>query len=338
MRQPLSGVAKKVWLIILIVAPLAIPFLKYDYAVYLAYMTFLSITLASAWNMLGGFGGQVSMGNAAFFGIGMYVTAIVGKIVVVGRLELSWLVVFGGVISIGIAIILSGAFKLRGVYFTMSTLFLNEVIRVLMLNWATVTNGPEGLNVQTPPPFSYTPYFYASYVIALASIIISYWLSISTAGVALKCIREDEDAALSLGINSFKYKFFAMCLCAFFTGAAGAYHAAFVSFIEPFSAFKIDWSINPLFGTIIGGIGTLWGPIIGAVILTQITESLIPLGAIRLIAIGLILIAFMLYAPAGIYGSLKIRWLKGRLKSVAIKPPSIMLRSQASGKDEQGRI
>lgn len=311
-------------MVIILIIMMAIPLVRDDYVMYLAYTTFLSITLAMAWNILGGFGGQVSLGNAAFFGMGMYTVAVLSQNFMVGIFELSWTVIVGGVIAVCVAVVLSGAFKLRGAYFAMSTLFLNEVIRVLMLNWTDVTGGARGLHIRTPPPFSYIPYFYVALVFAVTSVVTAFWLSRSASGLALRCIRDEEDAALSLGVNSLKYKVLAMFLCAFFAGSAGAYHAAFISYIEPFNAFNVDWSLKGLFMTIVGGIGTIWGPVIGAIILSLLSEFLIPLGPVRLVVNGVLLIAFMLGAPAGIYGTIKNRWQK---KRAVIPAPMILARS-----------
>jgi branched-chain amino acid transport system permease protein len=299
---------KKNWVIaigfgILLIIPFFIPV---DYIIYLIFLIFINATLAVSWNVIGGYAGQISLGNAAFFGIGTYATAILWKAGLTPYLGM----IMGGVFAMGLALIITPAFRLRGVYFAISTLIFNEIIRVWMINWTDVTGGASGIILPLPSNYSILPYYFLGLFLMLACIIFAYKLSVSKTGLAFITIREDEDASRSLGVNIFKYKTLALLFSAFFFGVAGGLHVSYLFIAEPHSVFSITWSVAPVFMVIVGGVGTIAGPIIGAIIYSLLSEVLVGIGEIHLVVFGSLLILVILFAPGGIYRLITKKILK----------------------------
>jgi len=278
----------------------------------LAIKIFLFGGLAAGWNILGGFTGQVSLGNAIFFGIGAYAPALV---------QTQWGMVPWVGIPLGIAAaVLVGlfvgypCFRLKGHYFAMATLAIGEVVQVLFINWEWA-GGAIGLYIPIREDswshfqFGTTklPYYYAGLVFAVLALALCAYLQRSRAGYCFRAIKEDQDAARSLGVSARGYKLLAIGYSAAVTALGGWLYAQYVLFIDPHSVFPMMLSIQVVLIAILGGVGTLWGPFVGALILIPLSEvTRIYIGGtgsgLDLIAYGLLIVLFSVLQPRGVLG------------------------------------
>jgi ABC-type branched-subunit amino acid transport system permease subunit len=281
------------------------------YYTYLIYLIFLMTVLTIAWDFAGGLAGLFSLGNAAFFGVGAYAAAILVK----AGYGMPIALLAAGVVAAGTAVVLSIAIKLRGIYFIMSTLFLAQIVQILMLNWTSVTGGNVGFYLPVPANFSYLPFYYTSLIMVLVVALAYHFIRRSWIGFSLRAIGNDEDAARSMGINPVVYKVLALAFAAFFTGIMGGIYANITLYITTSDAFSLGWSLNPMFSAIIGGVGTIWGGIIGAVIMTLLAQLLTPIGPVSIVIQSSIMVLIILVWPAGVYGTLSRRPRRGRVQT-----------------------
>ncbi len=297
-------------------------FVQDPYFVHAAIMVLLFAFLASSWNILGGLAGQHSFGHSAFFGIGAYVSTI---------LFLYWNVppllgmIIGGVVA-GIASIGIGypCFKLRGPYFALSTLAFTEIFRIVVTSTEQVgpidLKGAAGILIPLRPGSSLlnfqfadkTYYYYLILAMLLLLLFLHVWIERSRWGLYLAAIRDNEEAARSVGISATRYKMIALVISAFFGATAGTFYAQFLLYIEP-ALFSSAFSIEILLIAIVGGAGTLLGPFLGALILTPVSElTRTYLGGtyagVQLIIYGSVLVAVMMFAPQGLILPLTRRW------------------------------
>jgi branched-chain amino acid transport system permease protein len=315
------SVATVALIIAAVLAPMSIA--GQTYLVQVLVLILIFATLAQAWNLLAGYTGQPSLGHATFFGSGAYTLALLTFYVGFFRYN-PWPAIFiGGFIAsiVGLAV---GAlcFRLRGPYFALATLAITEVIRLIVAN-TDFTQGALGVVVPTPPKvetplftIDFTeklPYYYIALAIMLVSTYVVYAISKSRYGLMLQSIRDDEDATVSLGVNTFRLKMMAIFISAFMAGAAGALYAVFISYIDPSldpgGVLTLFTSIDPILMTIIGGVGTIIGPIIGAAIKVGLGEYLrVTFGwkaGLDLVVFGAIFIAIFFVARRGIWGVVK---------------------------------
>jgi branched-chain amino acid transport system permease protein len=271
----------------------------------LGFLTFIFVTLAVSWNMVGGYAGQVSFGYAAFFGTAAYVTAILWS-------RYQWDPVLtlplAGLASVVVALMVGlPCFRLLGPYFSIATIGVGEASRVLALNLDQLTGGASGLNLPLAVPSK--PWFYWSgLALAVVAVAVSAWLRASRIGLGLFALRMDQDAAESVGLNSTLYKNLAHCLSAFLVGIAAGLYVVYLSYVHPDSVFSFDLSIGMVLMGVIGGVGTLWGPVLGATIYLPIRQLLLAqpsLVAINQLIFGGLLIAIVLFEPGGLLGLLR---------------------------------
>ncbi|NTU97725.1 MAG: branched-chain amino acid ABC transporter permease [Chlorobiaceae bacterium] len=233
-------------------------------------------SLASAWNIVGGYAGQFSFGHAAYFGAGAYTTSI---LLTTGNPGIPLCVAAGVAVSCVIAL-LTGAivFRLRGHYFALASIAVAEIVRLTALN-LDITGGAQGILV-TDVSFgaldmnSKNPFYYAMLFLLVFTLCLSAWLRRTRAGFYLLAIREDQDAAASLGINLYLWKNMALLLSAALASVAGSIYAVYIRFIDTSAVLSLRLSIEIILTTIIGGIGTLWGPVLGATLLVSLAEAL----------------------------------------------------------------
>lgn len=275
------------------------------YYTYLGYLIFLMVVLTVAWDFAGGLARLLSLGSAAFFGVGAYAAAIS----VMHGIPLPVSLFLAGLVAAGTAVVLSVSLKLRGIYFIMSTLFLAEILQIIMLNLSSVTGGNVGLYLKVPPNFTFLPFYYATLITALVAILAYQLLRRSWIGLALRAIGDDEDAARSLGVNPLTYKIMAMLFSAFFMGVMGGVYANITLYLVTSDTFNLVWSINPTFAAIIGGVGTLWGGVIGGVIMALLSQELTPIGPIAVAIQSGIMIVIIILWPTGVYGLISKRVL-----------------------------
>ncbi len=281
-------------------------------------MMLLYAAISSAWNVVGGFAGQLSLGHAAFFGIGAYTSTLLFI-----RLGVSpWIGMLAGAV---LATIVSGAigwpsFRLRGPFFTLVTIAFAEVLRILTLYAHDFTSGSIGISVPFRPAVGnfifrqLSAYVYVAVAYLVVTVLVSLWIEHSRLGYYLAAIREDEDAAQALGIVTAWYKLVAVLISAFLTALGGTFYAQYIFYIEPFQTFSLDFSVLLAMMAIIGGVGTVWGPVAGAFLVTPLQEVLQAklggeLHGLHLVIYGAVLIAVVILLPQGIVASVA-GWVK----------------------------
>lgn len=285
-------------------------------------LIFIWGAFAAAWNILAGYAGMMSLGHNAFFGIGAYTSTIL-----LLRFGLTpWIgMIIGGLLASSVGLILGlVCFRLRSHYFALATLAFGEVAYILAVNWRAITGGSEGLALPINPNvylFSFSsklPYVYIGLFLFLAVIGISYAIEHSRLGYYLTAFRENEDAARAIGVRTGRVRLIAMVISAFLSAIMGTFYAQYVVFIDPTSVIKIQISVQVALFAIVGGIGTAFGPAIGAMIFVPITILLrsklgTALPGLHMIIYGIILVLVLLYMPQGILT--RFREILPRLKT-----------------------
>lgn len=296
---------KKLAIIILINLFIAtFPVLSTGYIIYLLYRTITFIVLAVAWNMVSGMTGHVSLGHGVFWGVGSYITAFIWF----NGLNPFFGVLLGGFIAIMVAITLIPVFRLKGAYLAIGTLSLNFGMLSIYVNLKEF-GGAGGLHLPILQHADIVTY-YLMYILALCVLTSTFKIVHSRYGFAIKAL-SDEEAAEIIGVDTFKIKTGVFLLSALFFGLAGGVNALNTVFISPYTAFDITWSVYPVFMGILGGVGTLFGPIIGAIIMTLTTEilSLMATGIDRFLY-GVMLIILILCLPEGVVPRIRKYLLK----------------------------
>ena len=254
-------------LVILILFPLIV---RDHYHQHLMILVLMWVVIGSGWNVIAGYTGQVSFGDAAFFGTGAYTAGLF-----VTKLGISawWGMLFGGITAMAIAFPFGWiCFRLRGAYFALATLALNEVCRHIATIWESLTDGMVGILVMQTF-VSKVPYYYISLSLAVISVIGVQFIMSSKWGYYFVSIREDQDAAESLGIDTHYYKMLSLNVAAFLTGMAGALFMNYMGFIDPEVVFSLhDISIMAILVGIVGGVGTIYGPVVGAFVMVAVHE------------------------------------------------------------------
>ncbi|MDR7426310.1 MAG: branched-chain amino acid ABC transporter permease [Armatimonadota bacterium] len=276
---------------------------------------FLFAALAQAWNILGGYCGQISLGHAVFFGIGAYASTM---LLIYWHLS-PWLGMLAGVVLSLVATLVIGypTFRLRGHYFAIATIAVGEIARVLVTNWP-LAGGAVGLYVpllrESLRTFEFhttkVPYYYISLLLFVAVTATTSFLEHSRAGYYFRAIKADPDAARSLGIPIHRYKLLALALSAAFTAVAGSFYAQYVLYIDPESVLPLMLSVIICLVAVLGGVGSLWGPLLGAVVLIPLSEGtrvyLAGMGgagrAFDLIVYGAMIVLMSVFEPTGLVG------------------------------------
>lgn len=266
------------------------------------FLTFVSIGASVGWNILGGFAGQVSFGFAVFYGLGAYTTAV-------GINEgLNPYITYplGGVVA-ALASLLVGlpTFRLRGPYFAIATIGVSEATRVIMTN-LEFTGGSSGYRITEHVPFRQIEHYYTGLGLAALAVLISILVRHSRFGLGLRAIHDDQDAAADSGVNPYTYKLAAHALAAALTGAAGGVYARYAAFIDPEGVFGFQRSVGILLMPVIGGVNTIWGPVIGGGVYGVIEEELVArFPQIHLLLYGVLVMLIILFEPGGVMGLLQ---------------------------------
>jgi len=305
---------KNIWWMLALVMLLAYPLVQTNqYYQHVMIMTMMAAVLASSWNILGGYAGYTSLGHAAFFGLGGYLVAwthnhygwhpfistwFLGLIVFVVALFLGWI-----------------SLRTHGSAFVVVTIAMVFIFRLVALNMASITNGARGLTQERPgwggvywsPEFIKVPFHYIMLALLCLTLLASWRIRQSKFGLGLIAIREDEGKAEAVGINTMLYKVLAFGISAYFIGVAGGIYSYFFTYIDPQFIFDIFTGVTMVLISILGGRGTLWGPVLGAFIMEPLGNWII--GAfggtqIHLTIFGAILLAVMLFMPQGILPAL----------------------------------
>jgi branched-chain amino acid transport system permease protein len=278
----------------------------------LCMMALFATLLSQSWNILGGFGGQFSFGHALFFGMGAYTQGVL-------QIEFGfnpWVcLLFSVFFSALLGLVVGGLsfrYGLKGSYFALITLAFAEVFRILALS-ANFTGAGVGLMLPLSESFanmqfsSRVGFIWLILFWVIGALLITAWLRHSRLGAYLQAVRDNEDAAQALGVNPFEVKWIACGLSAALMGVAGAFYLQVFQYIDPALAFGPHTSISALVGAIVGGMGTLWGPVLGAFaleILAELTRNLFgELPGINMVIYGALLILIMVFLPRGIAGT-----------------------------------
>jgi branched-chain amino acid transport system permease protein len=315
-------------------------YVESPYALHMMILLFLSVSQGQSWNILGGYAGQHSVGHAAYFGVGAYATMMLMHTKQIAP----WYGVWAGIVIVVVVALAIGSicFRLRGPYFVLASIAVAEILRLSAINLTTLTNGAEGILATELPVFKIgetvvtdfltkVPFYYIGLFLALLTIGVTYWVQHSKLGYYFQAIREDQDAAHSLGIHISVYKNIGLVISAILTSLAGSFYGIYVGFVDPPTVLGLDVSVQIMLICIIGGMGTLWGPVLGSLILVplsealrsnMITEGLVKVGLVgaetkvglflkenlshaHVLLYGILVVLVILFMPDGLMGFVK---------------------------------
>lgn len=293
-RWPISG--------LIFVALSTVPIWGSDYVLFFCLLFFLYASMSQMWNLLVGYSGLLSLGQQAFVGFGGYTMAVLTNYYGV----YVWLsVLIGGLFSVLLALFMSlFIFRMKGIFFGIGTWVFAEILLLWFSNWKYVKYGT-GLFVKPATPPSMTAIYYAALIMGVGALATVFVILRSKIGLGLMAMRDDEEVSEAMGVEIFRSKLFCFLVAAFITGTTAGVLYVFQIFIQPYKAFAIDWTIVLVFIVVIGGIGTIEGPIVGAFVYVLLSQWLAEYGHISLLILGIIAITIMLVAPKGIMGTLQ---------------------------------
>jgi branched-chain amino acid transport system permease protein len=315
-----AGAGYLLILVLLVVAVFVPLFVESPSHQNIAILILMAAQMGVAWNIVGGYAGQVSLGQAAFYGFGAYTSTLL-----FAKLGINpWLaMIVGGVMAALISILIGwSCFRLKGHYFAMATIAVAEIIQIMFTNWE-FAGGAVGLTIPMDQQgwdvfvfASKVPYYYIALGLLVLTLMANLLIERSYFGYYFRAIKDEPDAARSLGVNLRKYKLIAFAISSFFTALGGSFYAQKELYIDPASVLGTGLSIKMALVAILGGIGTLFGPVVGAGILTLIDEGTRAVfgGSGRgtdLIIYAALIIVVAVYYPNGVLGSLK-NWLARR--------------------------
>ncbi|HLQ34835.1 MAG TPA: branched-chain amino acid ABC transporter permease [Chloroflexota bacterium] len=285
-------------LAVLILVLLVVPFVSTGYILRLLTLLFTFAVMASAWNLIGGFTGYADFGVVVFFGLGGYTTGLL-MLKAKAPFVAAWLA--GGLVCLVFAVLMGLLLlRLRGHYFAIATLGTSFAVREVIANWPSVTGGGTGISL---PIYQFPNSVFYFIMLGLLIVIVSLtrWISLNRLGFGLVAIRENEQAAGVLGVNAVRYKVTAYTVSGFFIGMVGGAYAYWITFIDPGTTFDVGITVEVVIMAVLGGAGTVAGPLVGAFILTIISEVLngyVP--SIHLTVLGIIIVTVVLLIPGGV--------------------------------------
>ena len=292
----------------------AFPFLfRGPFPLHVMILTFLFATLGVAWNIMGGYAGMFSFGQAAFFGIGAYTSSFL--LTRYGVNPWLGLLAGGALAALTAAAIGYPCSHLRGHYFAIASIAFAEIVRTHFNNWKLI-GAAEGLSIpldtQGIATFQFdskTPYYFVALAFLLVALAVSWWVSTSRMGYYFRAIKESHDLAMVLGISFVRYRLWAITISAFLSAAAGTFYAQYVLYLDPESVLILPISVQVVLVAMLGGAGSLFGPVIGAAILIPLSEiTRIKLGekgtGVDLMLYGALITLISVYQPKGVWGLL----------------------------------
>jgi branched-chain amino acid transport system permease protein len=301
------------WLGALAAGALAVPLLvSSNFALDVFIRILLFAFVGVAWNLMGGYAKQLSLGHAAYFGLGAYTSTIL----MIDFDVSPWIGMLAGGVVAALASLPIGAlcFRLRGPYFAIATIATAQVLMLLFLKFRDFAWGAEGTTVpnlgSAPLMMQFetkAPYYYIALALLALGLFITHRIERSWMGYYLVAVGEDEDAAEAIGVDALRIKRNIYMISAFLTALAGTFYVQYIYFIDPNTAFSFNVSVEAALVSIVGGIGTLWGPVVGTVLL-EASSALLQSwlggghGGVQLTVYSLILIAVILYRPNGLIG------------------------------------
>jgi len=267
------------------------------------FLFFVYLTMANMWNLLAGYSGLTFLGPAALIGLAGYTLVIVTW----NDLPFYLGIIGGGIVAAAFAALIAvPTFRMKGIYFAIGTLVVPEALRYVFYLWKPVGGemhgGGAGYMIKGIGGLSLTEFYWLALAIGIVSIFLMRIILRSKLGLGLAAIHDSDRAAASSGVDVFRLKLYAFVIAAFITGAAGAIFYIYQGYIAPVGAFNIRWLMICLLATVIGGIGTEEGPIVGTIIVVFLHFLLARYGELSLLIQGVILVIIMLLVPEGIVG------------------------------------
>jgi len=306
------------------------------------FMILLFAGLSGAWNIIGGFGGQLSLGHSAFFGIGAYTSALL--FVKCGIPPILGIFAGVGTASLLAAVIGIPCFRLKGPFFSLATIAIAEVLQLLAVFFKKITEGSEGLSIPFQPAFynlifeSRNHYALVGFFFMLLVLAVSYWIQNSKLGYQLAALRDEDQAAETLGVNTFRAKMTAFWISGALTAVGATLFSQYILFLEPHSEFSINVSVNLALISMIGGLGTCIGPVIGSFLLIPLQEFLrMWIGGkyqgLHFVIYGGLLIAVVMFMPKGI-----IAFFSKKYDSLLLRLPSFFGNPELSRPSPRGAM
>ncbi len=273
-----------------------------EYHLFLAFLFLIYMSLSQMWNLMAGYSGLISLGQQVFIGMGGYTMAVLTNYYGINV----WVsVILGGVMSATLALVMSlFIFRMKGVCFSIGTWVFAESLLLWFSNWNYVKCGT-GLFVSPEFPPDMNTIYYASFIVGIGSVVLVYVMMRSKLGLGLMAMRDNETVAETMGVEVFRSKLFCFIIGAFVTGLAAGTLYIFQVYIQPYKAFAIDWTVILVFIVIIGGIGTIEGPIIGSLIYVILSQTLSNYMSVSVLLLGIIAIVIILAMPKGIMGTIQ---------------------------------
>jgi branched-chain amino acid transport system permease protein len=295
--------------LVLILSGLALGYLPWvvsGYVVTLAFFFCVYTALAESYNIVGGYLGYMNLGHASFFGISAYAFGVLYA----DGLPFIWAWLAGMMAAVVFAAVMSlPLFRLRGAYFAVASFGLITLLELLAHNLGGITGGAAGLSL--PPGDRLTTAYYLSLAVAIGSIALVTSVSCSRIGLALMSLREDEEVAAVFGVHGFRYKALALILSAVPPGLIGGVYAWQLAYLNPSSVFGLEIALVPIVMAMLGGVGHVWGPVLGVVFITLVEELLwTKLPYLHLTTYGVVLLLVGFYLPGGL---IRLPWLARRL-------------------------
>jgi branched-chain amino acid transport system permease protein len=315
--KPRIVIGAVVFLLLLLVPA----FFESSFVLHMYTLIYFYVGLTAAWN-IPAFGGKLSLGHASFFGIGAYTAAIL----YVKYGVTPWIGLPAAVVTslAGGAILSLPLIRLRGPFFTLASIAFAEALRMVAIDWRSLTNGSVGINIPFKPSWmnlTFTtgrPFYYIALFLAVFIVFWARHLKHSALGYHLQAAASNEEAAQALGVNTALCHFTALLWSAGLTGVIGVFYVFYIYVLEPTTIFSLDlFSLQPALNGIIGGMGTVWGPVVGALLMTPLGEFLrFHLGTIQqglnYVVYGIVLIATVKFIPGGLVSLFKRRSKKGK--------------------------
>jgi len=276
-----------------------------NYLFFYLFLVFVHIVISQGWNLVAGYTGQISLAQHAFFGIGGYTTAVISSTLLAdGSFYFNpWTLLASGVVAalfaaaIGVPLLS----KLAGDYFALGTLGFGEIIRVALIKGGSVTGGSFGISISSDPFDTLKPHYWVGLLLAVLATVAVYAISRSRLGLALMAIREDPLAAAASGVDVLLFKVLAFAAGGFMAGIAGGLYAFYVFAVSPGGFLNLNWTLYPILMCVMGGNGTVLGPVLGAFVMTAVFSAAnVWLPTAHPILSGALIILVMLFMPNGI--------------------------------------
>ncbi len=280
---------------------------------------FMLAVQATGWNIISGYAGYTSLGHSMFLGLGSYTVAIIALHTGVNPL---WIAPLGGVTAVVVAVVVGWiVLRTRGHAFVIITIAILLAAQIVATNFDSLTNGSDGITLELPfwnADYQNIPFYYAFLLLLVLAVVFSAWIRRTKFGTGLVAIREDEGKAASIGVDTTRFKVVAYAASTFFIGVAGGVYAYFLTFLNPVGAFAILGSVMIVLSALVGGRGTLYGPVVGAFIVQGLNEAATVYGgsSSRVLLMGLALVAVVLFMPSGLLPTVQRLWRGRRPQTV----------------------